>query len=138
MDVIVAVALGISILSGCLLTGRRNQLHDIFSDNDLYRRQIAGQSALSSQPEFETGGKIKLRIVRNNAETPGIASRSIGFSTQQALIPVFHPLVDSRMTLRHQFKPDHRVDNDFDAMPARTDPAGHRIDSLTHQSEQVG
>ena len=138
MDVIVAVALGISILSGCLLTGRRNQLHDIFSDNGFYRRQIAGPSALSSQPGFETGGKIKLRIVRNNAETTGIASRSIGFSTQQALIPVFHPLVDSRMTLRHQFKPDHRVDNDFDAMPARTDPAGHRIDSLTHQSEQVG
>ena len=138
MDVIVAVTLGINKLTGSLLTGGRDQLHDIFSDNGFYRRQSARQSTLAPEPVFEAGRDIKLRIIRNDAEPPGIASRSIGFDTQQALIPVFHQFVDSRMVLGHQFKPDSRIDNDFDAMPARTDPAGHRIGCLAHQGEQVG
>ena len=133
---IVAVALGIGKLAGSPFTGGRDQLHHIFPGNGFYRRQIVGQSALPFQPGLETGREVKLRIVRNKAEPP--ATRSIGFDPQQAPVPVFHQIIHSQMVLGSQVKPDSRIDNDFEAMTARTDPAGHRIGSLAHQPEQTG
>ena len=131
VHVIVAVAFRVGELAGSLFAGGSKQLQGFVGKDRFDKRQSLRFAGLSFQPGFEAGREVELRIVRNKAASPDIASRRIGCHAQQLFVPFLYQLKDGRMIVRGTRQTDSGIGNDLDAMSAGADPAGHRIDGLT-------
>lgn len=142
MDIVVAASVGILVFAYRTPLGPRKQTAD--GRQRLARRygrqdgDVARQLSGAVQPRFETGRDIQGAVVRNKAQAPRIAARSVDFDSQHSLVVGLDTIISFPVVRGVEGQSGRIPDNRFQAVATRAAETGDRVRfSLDQQLQPI-